>query len=352
MTVDATYSARAADPDRATAARGFAGEAAARPPVRRLRRLRVLTWHVHGNYLYYLSQAPHDFHLLTLPGHPPGHAGRGGLLPWGDNVHEAPADALDAQEFDCVLYQHIRHWQDDRHSRLSQRHRALPAVFLEHDPPLGHPTDTLHPAAKEGVPMVHVTPYNALMWDNGDAPVTVIEHGVVLPPAVRYSGELEAGVVVVNNLKRRGRRLGIDVFEQARRKVPLTLAGMDSEALGGIGEVPNPALPGFMARHRFFFNPIRYTSLGLAVVEAMTLGLPVVGLATTEMVSVVRNGVNGFVDTRPERLFEVMKVLLEDPALAARWGEAARKTALERFSIQRFASEWDQLLRRVADHAF
>ena len=39
------------------------------------RRLRVLTWHVHGNYLYYQSQAPHDFYLLTLPGHPPGHAG-------------------------------------------------------------------------------------------------------------------------------------------------------------------------------------------------------------------------------------------------------------------------------------
>ncbi|RPJ39612.1 MAG: glycosyltransferase family 1 protein, partial [Chloroflexi bacterium] len=32
------------------------------------RRKRVLTWHVHGNYLYYLTQAPHDFFLPVRPG--------------------------------------------------------------------------------------------------------------------------------------------------------------------------------------------------------------------------------------------------------------------------------------------
>ena len=29
------------------------------------RRLRILTWHVHGNYLYYLTQVPHDFYLVN-----------------------------------------------------------------------------------------------------------------------------------------------------------------------------------------------------------------------------------------------------------------------------------------------
>jgi len=44
------------------------------------------------------------------------------------------------------------------------------------------------------------------------------------------------------------------------------------------------------AEYRFFFNPVRYTSLPLAVCEAMTIGMPIVGLATTELVSVIRNG--------------------------------------------------------------
>lgn len=315
------------------------------------RRLRVLTWHVHGNYLYYLSQAPHDFHLLTLPGHPPGHAGRTGSLPWGPNVHEVTPAQLADMRFDCVLYQHRRHWDEDRHQRLTPAQRALPAVYLEHDPPQDSPTGTLHPAAREeggALRIVHVTPFNALMWDNGQRPFSVIEHGVLLPPDLAATGELARGVVVVNHLERRGRRLGLDVFEAVRRRVPLDLIGMDSERLGGLGEVPNLVLPETMARYRFLFNPIRYTSLGLSVLEAMTIGLPVVALATTEMPTVIRNGVNGYADTRIERLVEVMRMLLDDASTARAWGAAARRTALSRFSIGRFARDWDRLLQAVA----
>ncbi len=308
------------------------------------RRLRVLTWHVHGNYLYYLSQAAHDFHLVTLPGHPPGHAGRVGTLPWGANVHEIAAGRVAGESFDCVLYQSRRHWDDDRHRWLSEAQRALPTAYLEHDPPQQHPTATRHPAADGDALIVHVTHFNALMWDNGRARTRVIEHGVLVPDAVRYRGDRTEGIVVVNHLRERGRRLGADVFESVRRRVPLALVGMGSEAIGGIGEVPNLELASFVSRYRFFFNPIRYTSLGLSVLEAMTIGMPVVALATTELPTVIRNGVNGYADTNVDRLVDVMRTLLDDPALARRWGEAARADALARFSIGRFADEWTHCL--------
>lgn len=314
-------------------------------------RLKILTWHVHGNYLYYLSQVPHDFYLVTKPGHPPGYAGAGGSLPWGDNVHEVPIDTLHEQCFDLVLYQSHLHF-NERERLLSPAQRQLPAVFLEHDPPQQHPTATRHPAADargegDGVHIVHCTPFNALMWDNGDAPVSVIEHGVTLPAGVRYTGKIEEGLVVVNNLRLRGRRLGADVFEHMRERLPLTLVGMDSQSLGGMGEIPNLELPAFMARYRFFFNPIRWTSLGLSVLEAMAVGLPIVGLATTEMTTVIHNDLNGYLDTRPARLVEVMRALLKDPDLARRWGDAARQTAQERFGIERFVRDWQLLFDAV-----
>ncbi|MFP3648131.1 glycosyltransferase family 1 protein, partial [Paraburkholderia sp. SIMBA_054] len=103
--------------------------------LRNCRRLRVLTWHVHGNYLYYLTQAPHDFYLVTKPGHPPGYAGKVGVLPWGDNVHEINADDVPDQEFDVILYQHKTHWEYDREHVLSDAQRRLPRVYIEHDPP-------------------------------------------------------------------------------------------------------------------------------------------------------------------------------------------------------------------------
>jgi glycosyltransferase involved in cell wall biosynthesis len=123
---------------------------------------------------------------------------------------------------------------------------------------------------------------------------------------------------------------------------------MLSEEADGLGEIGHAELPAFESRYRFFFNPIRYTSLGLAVCEAMMLGLPIVGLATTEMVTAVENGVSGFVDTEPARLVDRMRELLRDPGLARRLGEGARRYARERFGIERFARDWDRALSLAA----
>ncbi len=124
--------------------------------------------------------------------------------------------------------------------------------------------------------------------------------------------------------------------------VPLDLVGMDSESLGGLGEVPPPELPAFAARYRFFFHPARYTSLGLAVCEAMHIGMPIVGLATTELVTAVENNVSGFLDTNLDRLIAAMHRLIADHGLARRLGEGARRAAA-RFDIRRFAREWEDV---------
>lgn len=313
-----------------------------------MRPLRVLTWHVHGSYLYYLTQSRHEFFLPVKPGRPPGYGGRAGSFRWGDNVHEVEAAALRRARFDVVLFQAPHHYLEDQYELLSPEQQRLPRIYLEHDPPRAHPTDTRHLVDDPNVLLVHVTAFNELMWDSGRTPTQVIEHGVLISPEVRYSGELQRGLVAINHLARRGRRLGADIFERARCQVPLDLVGMAAEELGGLGEVPPPELPAFAAHYRFFFNPIRYTSLGLAVCEAMMVGLPIIGLATTEMVTVVENGVSGYLDTRLDRLVERMQELLADPAEAHRLGAGARRHARERFSIERFTRDWDAAFAEVA----
>lgn len=310
--------------------------------------LRILTWHVHGNYLYYLTQVPHEFFLVVDDARSTHRSGRSGTLPWGLNVHEVHIDRIAEMEFDLILFQSREAWEIERQTLLSAEQRRLPCIYLEHDPPLEHPTEEAHWAAEPGVLLVHVTGFNALMWDNGAAQVRVIEHGVLPLSDARYGGERDCGIVVVNDIDRRGRRVGHDIYQALSLQVPLTLVGMGSERIGGEGEIPNAELPEFMAAYRFFFNPIRYTSLGLAVIEAMMVGLPVVGLATTEMATVIRNGENGWIDTRPERLVEVMRRLIADPDEARAWGEAGRRMALERFGIERFVAEWMEAFALVA----
>jgi hypothetical protein len=313
-----------------------------------MRRLKILTWHTHGSYLYYLTQVPHDFYVLSKPGRPPGYVGRSGQFPWGANVHDLPVEQAPSTPLDCILFQDDPQYLQDQYRFLTLAQRRLPRIYIEHDPPRAHPTDTRHPVDDENTLLVHVTAFNRLMWNNGRTPTRVIEHGVLAPANVEYSGELERGIAVINNLRLRGRRLGSDLYDEAARTIPLDLVGMGAIQAGGLGEIPHADLPAFMARYRFFFNPIRYTSMGLAVIEAMMSGLPIVALATTEMTTVIRNGVSGYIDTDPGKLIEHMRRLLADRAGARTLGKAAREDALERFAIGRFVADWEQALMTVA----
>ncbi len=310
------------------------------------KKLKILTWHIHGSYLYYLSQGNFEIYLPTHEKKTEGYIGRGATFPFGENVIEVPAGEVRNLPLDCVLFQTPANYLRHQHELLSEDQRALPRIYLEHDPPQQTPTNTRHVVDDADVTLVHVTHFNSLMWDCGKTPTRVIDHGVIAP-AAEYTGKLDRGIVVINNLNERGRRLGLDIFFEVRKHITLDLIGMDTGKIGGIGEILHPQLPDFIKDYRFMFNPIRYTSLGLAVIEAMMVGLPVAGLATTEMVTVIRDGASGILHTNPQYLIARMKNLLEDKDLASRLGRAGKEIALERFYIDRFTRDWYNLLAEV-----
>jgi hypothetical protein len=311
--------------------------------------LRVLTWHVHGAYLESLAWAGVRLYVPVKPGRPERYGGAPDRRDLPDSIVEIRAEEVRDLDLDVVLCQTRANWLADRLELLSDEQLRLPHVYVEHDPPREHPTDTRHLVADEpDVLLVHVTAFNALMWDSGSTPVRVIEHSVPVPADLRYSGGIERGIVVVNDLATRGRRLGRDVFERARRDVPLDLIGLNAPALGGLEPVPHEELPALMARYRLYFHPIRYTSFGMAVCEAMLVGMPIVALATTEMPTVIEDGVNGFTSTDPAVLVDRMRDLLADQRLARTIGAAGRETARDRFGVERFGRDWNRVLHEAA----
>jgi hypothetical protein len=309
-------------------------------------RLKIFTWHIHGSYLYYLSQGDYNIYIPVNKERNEGYYGRGSTFPFGKNVIEADAAEVRNMQFDCILFQTNKNYLVDQYDVLSEEQRMLPRIYLEHDPPAKHPTDTKHIINDPEILVVHVTHFNKLMWNNETGNVKVIDHGII-QPNVSYTGELEKGIVVINNLYQRGRKLGADIFEKVRQQVPLDLIGMGTKEYGGLGEILHPQLPQFIGRYRFLFNPIRYTSLGLAVLESMIIGLPFVGLATTEYVTVTGNEVSGFIHTDIDYLIEKMQMLLMDKALAQRLGEQGKLNAEKRFNIQRFVKEWKETFEEV-----
>jgi glycosyltransferase involved in cell wall biosynthesis len=310
-------------------------------------RLRILIWHIHGSYLNALARIEHDWFLPIKPDRPEGYGGRGPTFDLPEWVREVPAERVCDLNLDLVVYQTPRNYFEDGPAILSPAQRHLPKIYLEHNTPKPDAVNTHHPIGDPDLLLVHVTHYNRLMWDSGRVPTAVIEHAVAIDPAVRYEGTIPRGITIVNGAQRRPRIAGHDLFLQACERVPLDIAGMETEAFGGLGDIPYRDLHRCVAAYRFLFSPMRYTSLPLAVVEALTIGMPVVALATTELPAVIENGVTGYVSNDLDELVARMRELLDNPAEARRLGDNARALAAERFGLDRFRRDWNAAFERA-----
>ena len=91
-----------------------------------------------------------------------------------------------------------------------------------------------------------------------------------------------------------------------------------------------------LARRRAYLHLCRWTSLGLSLIEAMAMGMPVVALATTEAVAAVPPGGRGARPPGSTRCVDAAQWLVDDPAAARRLGAAARAAALARYGLDRF----------------
>lgn len=305
-------------------------------------RKKIFTWHIHGSYLFYLSQGSFDIYIPVNEKRDEGYYGRGLTFPFGNNVMEIEASEVKNFDFDFILFQTDKNYLIDQYEILSSEQRNLPQIFLKHDTSVkGEEIVVDDPF----VLIVHVTHYNNLMWNNKGIQSVVIRHGVT-DNGHLWNGKLDKGITAVNHLNQRGRLLGADIFSEARKFVPIEIIGMANEELGGF-EVLHPYLPEYMANYRFYFNPARVSSLPLSFCEAMMIGMPVVALATTELPMIIKNGINGYIHTDPHYLIDRMKQLIDNTELAAELGKNSRETALELFGVGRFTSEWNSAFERV-----
>jgi hypothetical protein len=316
--------------------------------------MNVLLWHVHGSWTTAFVQGAHRVLLPTLPDRGPDGRGRAQTWEWPANAVEVTPEEAAAADVDVVILQRTEELQ---HGGLAERWlggrvpgRDLPAVYLEHNAPQGRIAEMRHPAAdRPDLTLVHVTHFNDLFWDTGSTPTRVIEHGIP-DPGQRYTGELPRAAVVINDAPRRGRVTGTDLLLRFASAAPLDLFGMDAEALGGRGDVPQERMHDELAKRRVYLHPIRWTSLGLSLLEAMHLGMPVVVLATTEAIEAVPPEA-GAISTRVDRLADALRHFVDEPEHARAAGEVARAAALRHYGLPRFLADWDALLAQVvAEH--
>ncbi|WP_433286822.1 glycosyltransferase [Micromonospora sp. CA-244673] len=316
--------------------------------------MNVLLWHVHGSWTTSFVHGRHRYLVPVTPDRGPYGRGRARTYAWPGNAVEVTPEELGRAEVDLVILQRPEELELAERWLGRRPGRDVPAVYVEHNTPKGDVPDTRHPMAdRDDLLLTHVTHFNELFWDNGGTRTAVVEHGIV-PPAVEWTGELDRLAVVTNEPVRRWRVTGTDLMPRFAAVAPLDVFGMGVTGLPDRLGLPVDRLATHddlaqdrmhveVARRRAYLHLCRWTSLGLSLVEAMAMGMPVVALATTEAVDAVPPDA-GVLSTRVDTLVEAARWLAEDRDAAYRLGARAREVTKERFGLDRFLADWDLIM--------
>ncbi|MGB2807468.1 MAG: glycosyltransferase [Sedimentisphaerales bacterium] len=152
-----------------------------------------------------------------------------------------------------------------------------------------------------------------------------------------YSGQTCSGLRVCNFIESRKKILLWDLYQKAFDGIPVRLVGHNPN-MRGVGAANSwDHLKRILQSHRFYIhtaNPELEDGYNMASLEAMAAGLPVLG--NRHPTSLIEHGVSGFLSDDPAELRKYANMLLEDKILATMMGREARKTVIERFSMNMF----------------
>lgn len=310
----------------------------------------VLIWHVHGSWMDSFVAGRHRYVVPASATQP--QQARGLLGRHWSNAVEVPTSRLRDEDIDLVVLQRPEEFELAERWLGRRLGHDVPAVHVEHTAPRPFAVDSVHPVAdRRDIPLIHVTEFNELMWDNETAPTMVINHGIADPGRL-YTGEIPAAAAMINEPLRRWRTVGADLLGDLAAHRPIDVWGIDTLALndrhpnGLVRGRGGRAAPATVARGRP--PPALSTHRPLDIVGAVVgggdvLGMPIVAVATT-MASLVVPTEAGVVSANPKTLAYALERFATDFAEASAAGKAARDFAVANYSLDRFLTQWDEVI--------
>jgi glycosyltransferase involved in cell wall biosynthesis len=194
-------------------------------------------------------------------------------------------------------------------------------------------------ADTERTEVLRVLPHpNVVVIPNGMEPVPALDDVQRLPSQVVFLGRIHPGKgfdVLVPALSRVAREMpSVETIvagpddEGEWKRIELEIAkATPRPRIRYMGTLHGPDRFRLLAQSAVFVLPSHRETFGIAVVEAMACGTPVVVSRNTPWEAVEREGAGEWVDNTPEALSAALLRLLRDPERAARMGDAARRLA-------------------------
>ena len=314
-------------------------------------KLNILTFCTHERYEQNLCRTGHNFYSInhgktwnTDFGKIPENYEEGDVAPWHIN-------------FDLILC----HTSCERMSLAKQLQALFNIPILRHTHVLPDVRFNVSEqvAAFNSIPVEHnsfISSYNMSQWGNyKNINTSVIEHGVDVD---FWSGGEEPErqnnlLSVVNQWPDRDWCCGWELWKetvnfQTPSQMPIKVLG-DSPGLSKPAESIE-ALREAYKTSSIFLNTSIHSPVPTVLMEAMASGCAVVSTNNCMIPEIIQHGQNGLLADTADELRASCQYLLDNPSKARELGEAAKKTMQDKFSLQRFVDDWNDLFFNVIDN--
>jgi glycosyltransferase involved in cell wall biosynthesis len=200
---------------------------------------------------------------------------------------------------------------------------------------------------------VFITEFSRDQWSFSEGEAEVIYHGIdsdTFKPGVYPRDNLVLSVA--NDFKNRNQLLGWDYWVNCTQGLPTLLVGDTpgySKPASSLDE-----LVGFYQKSSVYMCPALHSPLPHTILEAASAGCGIVAAATCAIPEVFTHKENAYLynPNEPQTARKYLGLLLGNPSEARRIGENARKLILDRFTMDRYINQWNDMFRRVASLPF
>lgn len=315
------------------------------------RPLNILMANNHEGYSAMLSKTDHNFYVLQNPK----------FHPWDIKERPIPTNFffLNGQDipsqlktdvaFDLILTQN----RVDHYPIMIQLAKQLncPLLQMEHTLPWPdwNENTTKHMGDLACDHNIFVAEFSVDAWfqDKNDEDVQIIHHGMDTQFWDGWVGGDGKVMTAVWNYIERDSICGYSLWKEVTNGLQVNPWG-ETPGLSKMADNVNH-LRNLYRNASVFLNTTLWSSCPSSLLEAMSVGCPVVTTATTSIPEFIENGKNGFLTNDPVMMHKYLKELIEDKEMAVEIGSAGRKTILEHFGQQQFIDAWNKAFWKVAN---
>lgn len=315
------------------------------------RPLNILLINHKESYQTMLAKTGHNFYFMHHPKLPPWNAA---TRPVPDNCHLLGGDNKSSEfRYDVNIDLIICQDRSLQYPVLLQVAKQLCCPMLNLEYSLTAPD-----ANPYYVESLMYQPYNltvfssdfvANSWgaDTEDEEVKIISHGVDTDFFTGWTGGDGKILTVVNNYQHRNNTMGFDLFTQIMKCFTMNTLG-HTQGVSNATKSVHELLSAYQ-KASVFVNTSVWHACPMALLEAMSVGCPVVTTGSAMLAEIVEDGVNGFIADDIDTMKTKIQNILDDPDMAKAMGQKARQTIIDRFNSEQFIKNWQKALKCVID---